>query len=99
MVTPLFSFWNPARQASMADSWALDPAPSSLPERSLVPPLVLEVSFPAPHADRAKPRASAATLGAAMRRREVRFTSSPTGHRSLDTVNLGTRSVRARRRE
>src|SRR6476661_5047462 len=78
MVAPLLAFWNPARQASIADSWALEPAPSSLPERLLVPLLELLVdSLPAPQAERAKPRARAAALGAAMRRREVRFTSTP----------------------
>src|SRR3954452_13563340 len=89
MVTPLFAFWKPARQASMADSWALDPEPSSLPERSLEPLLALLVSLPAPHAERAKPRARAAALGAAMRRREVRFTSSPTVHSGWTLGNLG----------
>jgi len=61
----------------MADSCALEPAPSSLPERSLLLSLLADDSFPAPHAETARPRAMAATPGAAMRRREVGFTLTP----------------------
>jgi hypothetical protein len=47
---------------------------------------VLPVSLPAPQAETARPRASAATPGAAMRRRAVRFTWISCCLQRLDTA-------------